>query len=156
MKWMWMAALVAAGCAHEETGATYSSNYSANQYQPPATAAGMVVSMEVVPDNTIMIEERQPVAGGTQAMAFEVRDSNGQTWRVNDPAVIQRLQMKLVEHDCDPGRTDGKLDSRFSDAVRQCQQKMSLPQTGRIDQQTSQALGFDLSSVRPTKVPEQP
>ena len=90
-------------------------------------------------------ESMEPVAGRD---SISIRDESGSTRQVSDPILIARLQQKLSDKGCNPGRTDGKVDSQLSTALMQCQLKLGLPQSGVVDQKTANALGLDWSSFQ--------
>lgn len=93
--------------------------------------------------------ERQPVAGhDTQAPNFFVRDDQGRTWAIRDPSIVKRVEQKLSDQGCDPGRIDGVADQQFSKALTQCQDKLGVQTTGVMDAATARALGLDWSQFR--------
>jgi hypothetical protein len=93
--------------------------------------------------------EKQPVAGHETEGGFFIRDDKGQTWQLSNPKLVTRVEEKLSEQGCDPGRTDGVVGPKFSSAVMQCQTKKGLPATGIVDRATAQALGLDWAALHP-------
>jgi len=94
------------------------------------------------------MSERQPVAGHDQGAYLFLRDEGGRTWQVSDPGVVQRVEQKLSDQGCNPGRVDGKADEQFGKALLQFQQKNGLPATGIVDRATARALGIDFEALR--------
>jgi len=99
--------------------------------------------------STEVSNQRQPVAGhDTQPSTLFIRDDQGRTWEIRDPAIVRRVEQRLSDQGCNPGRTDGVADQQFGKAVMQCQEKLGVQQTGVIDQGTARALGLDWSQLK--------
>lgn len=70
-----------------------------------------------------------------------------------DPQVRQ-VQKLLLEQGYDPGRSDGRIGKKTREALRQFQRARNLPETGKIDKATKDAL--QQSSTSATEPPQQP
>lgn len=60
---------------------------------------------------------------------------------------VKEIQEALKEKGNDPGQADGIMGPRTQQALRQFQKQQNLQVTGRVDQETAQALGVDLEGA---------
>ncbi len=75
------------------------------------------------------------------------------------PAGLSSEQIRMVQRTLtEKGyttETTGTLDDRTRSSLSDFQRENSLPVTGALDDRTAQALGIDVSQVRPVRGPEE-
>ncbi|MDR1709612.1 MAG: peptidoglycan-binding protein [Candidatus Accumulibacter sp.] len=62
---------------------------------------------------------------------------------------VRAIQQALSEQGYDPGPADGQLGPKTRDALKEFQDDVNLPETGRPDAATNAALGFCVGSAAP-------
>jgi peptidoglycan hydrolase-like protein with peptidoglycan-binding domain len=65
------------------------------------------------------------------------------------PQQIQQIQQALNKQGFDAGHVDGKWGSDTDKAVKDFQQKQNMQASGKLDQQTLQALGVNMTAQGP-------
>ncbi len=69
-------------------------------------------------------------------------------WPVEDQALVRNVEERLMMQGFDPGRVDGVADDRTAGALAAFQRSRGLPETGILDEDTSNALGVRWKQVR--------
>lgn len=67
---------------------------------------------------------------------------------VQDIATVQAVQRALRAEGYDTGPTDGTLNAKTVQALRQAQEKRGLEPTGKVDRLTAAALGVNPETAR--------
>jgi peptidoglycan hydrolase-like protein with peptidoglycan-binding domain len=104
--------------------------------------------------------EIQPVRGGGGQKGAERAELRGQEKAVKlsnlSTDQSKQVQQKLKDSGYYNGPVDGQFHTEMTKGVKQVQQANNLPQTGKIDQKTAQALGIDYNQIQPVRGQEQP
>lgn len=67
------------------------------------------------------------------------------------PEEVKKVQEALKAQGYDPGSTDGTMDARTQQALRDFQKANDLPVTGALDAQTAEKLGVQLKGNQGSK-----
>ncbi len=91
---------------------------------------------------------------GTTGSAVNAQLNNQQAQNTVDPQQLSSQQIKRIQQSLDKqgfksGHADGKWGPETADAGKQFQQKEHMQITGKLDQQTLQALGVDMTAQGP-------
>jgi hypothetical protein len=148
-----------------ERGAREEERYQPLSEEPGAGSATSFItrlekSQGIHPERAMpMREEYAPVALPREALSFTERAQLSQ-----NPGMIRavraeldREQIRLVQRTLSakgyPTDTTGRFDEGTRSSLASFQQENALPVTGNLDEKTIEALGFDVSQVRPVRGP---
>jgi peptidoglycan hydrolase-like protein with peptidoglycan-binding domain len=101
-------------------------------------------------------DQRGNVPEQSNAVPAPRSSDEGSTQLSADSDAVQAVQLALADQGYNPGTIDGRLHGQTEDALRQVQRDNGLSQTGQINAETLNALGFVLIPESEAQTPIDP